>query len=357
MPSYKDIHPGFRFNGYAYSREGLRGIGYDLIKEGDSHEMSLGDFILDWLSDRPYLTVQTSGSTGTPKEITLAKERMVASALATGEYLDLQPGELAFHCLPANFIAGKMMFIRALVLGLELYYTAPSNSPLKGGRTRKYSFSAMVPSQVMNSLEELDRVGTLIIGGASVSRELQKALSAKRIQAFESFGMTETISHIALRRLNPSNGDPGPFQTLPGITVGTDERGCLTITAPALLDNSITTNDLVELHSDTEFTWLGRADHVINSGGVKVIPEQVEAALADYLEQPLMVAGLPHPELGEEVVLFIEGEGNGLSIEDLRAKGVGLGKYQWPKRIIQLPHFNYTENGKLDRRSTLKKIK
>lgn len=357
MPSYKDVHPEFRLNGQYYSREDLRGLGYDLVKEGNEYEKALGDFILDWVSDAPDLHVMTSGSTGKPKRIRLQKDRMVNSALATGAYFDLQPGEKALHCLPARYIAGKMMLVRAIVLGLELYYTDPSNTPLLNFPGHKFAFAAMVPSQVMHSLEELRRVDDLIIGGAPVNQSLRDALQDSGSRAFETFGMTETITHIALRRINPRDGGAQPFQTLPGVKVSKDDRGCLLIEAPAILDKTLTTNDLVELHSETHFSWKGRIDNVINSGGVKISPEEVEAALAPHIEQDFFLAGVPHPELGEAVILITSGNEPEWDLPSLLERSKGLDKYHRPKRHLHTAEFQYTPNGKLDRQATISSLK
>lgn len=357
MPSYQDVHPDFRLNGQYYSREDLRGLGYDLVKEGNEYEKALGDFILDWVSDAEHLHVMTSGSTGTPKRIRLQKEHMVNSARATGAYFDLQPGEKALHCLPSRYIAGKMMLVRALVLGLELHYTDPSNTPLLDVPGQKFAFAAMVPSQVMHSLGEIHRVDDLIIGGAPVGQSLRNALQNASVRAFETFGMTETITHIALRRINPKDGVIQPFQTLPGVKVSSDQRNCLRIEAPGILDSSLTTNDLVDIHSDTSFTWKGRVDNVINSGGVKISPEEVEAVLAPYIEQDFFIGGAPHPELGEEVILITSGEEPEWTLPSLLEKSNGLQKYHRPRRHLHMKEFRYTPNGKLDRRATLSKLK
>ncbi len=167
------VHPRFTLNGISYTTAELKELGYDLVKEGSAFEKSIGDFLSDWLDEKPTLEVKTSGSTGTPKTILLQKRQMVNSALATGEYFDLKEGNTALLCLPADFIAGKMMLVRAMVLGLELDYVELSSSPL-AGLSKTYDFAALVPLQLENSLAEIEMIKTLIVGGASVSRTLKE---------------------------------------------------------------------------------------------------------------------------------------------------------------------------------------
>ena len=354
-PKYNEIHAQFKFNGFHPSIDELKEIGYSLIKEGEPFEQLIGDFLLDWLDEKPTLKVKTSGSTGKPKPILLKKSRMVNSALATGGFFGLEPGSSALLCLPSDFIAGKMMLVRAMVLGLEMDYVEPSSNPL-GLISNSYDFCAMVPLQLENSLERLNGISTLLIGGAPISNTLEKKIERESTAIFETYGMTETITHVAVREIHAdrSDKDEPHFKTLPRVTVSKDQRGCLVIDAPDICDDKVITNDLVHLISKTEFKWLGRYDNVINSGGVKLIPEQIETKLAQIITNRFFVTGLPDVRLGHKLVLVVEGE---TDVEIVSQKITGLSslkKYEAPKAIYSIPKFKETENGKILRHETLK---
>ena len=375
-PLYRKIHSDFKLNGISFSRDELKEVAYSLIKEGEPFEKEIGDFLLDWLDDNPTLQVHTSGSTGKPKPIMLKKQHMVNSALATGEFFGLQPGNTALLCLPATYIAGKMMLVRAMVLGLELDYVMPSSNPLNG-ISKSYNFCAMVPLQLENSLDALDQIATLIVGGAPLSQEVQTQVQARllagqvqKAQVFETYGMTETITHIALKKLNVGRSGAAEqdrsvgevqthkpnFKTLPNVTLSIDERGCLVIDAPKLIDVPVITNDVVELISETEFEWLGRYDNVINSGGVKLFPEQIEAKLASLMSSRFFVVGLPDKKLGQKMVLVVEGKVEEQKLlREIKALNT-LGKFEIPKKIYVVAEFQGTDSGKIQRNATLERI-
>src|SRR5690606_7015007 len=161
LPVYAQVHQKFKLNGQHYSHETLKEVAYSLVKEGLPFEQAIGDFLLDWLSNKPTLEVKTSGSTGNPKVISLSKEAMVQSALATGRFFKLQPGNSALHCLPTQYIAGKMMLVRPMVRGLELDLVAPASLPIFDYQ-KSYDFCAMVPLQLGKSLPYLDNIKHLI---------------------------------------------------------------------------------------------------------------------------------------------------------------------------------------------------
>lgn len=352
--TYKSIHKDFRLNGIHYSREELKEVAYRLAKEGETFEKSIGDFLLDWLSQNPTVQVQTSGSTGKPKKIELQKRHMVNSAEATGAFFGLATSSSALLCLPTDFIAGKMMLVRAMVLGLELDYISPSLNPLQDN-IKPYDFSAMVPLQVENSLKELNLIKTLIVGGAPVSNTLKEIFNerVKNTDIYETYGMTETITHIAAKKIHPLESEKQNFKTLPKIKISVDDKNCLVIDAPKICEDPITTNDVVNLISDNEFSWLGRLDNVINSGGVKLFPEQIETKFTSLIKSRFFVAGLPDEILGQKLVLIVESE---TIIDDLPKKIAelpSLGNYETPKAIYSLPAFLETETGKIRRKQTL----
>ena len=351
QPTYKNIHNRFKLNGNHYRFEDLFEVAYSFIKEGEEHERAIGDFLMDWIRPNPTITLRTSGSTGTPKLITYKKQAMVNSALATGNHFGVNIGDRALHCLNADFIAGKMMLVRAMILGLELDLLPPQGNALAHNSTH-YDFAAMVPLQVEQAFGELNRIKTLLIGGAPSSSQLKARLKEKTTHCFETYGMTETLTHIASRRIN---GSTNAFSSLPQVQLGTDERGCLTIQVPYLFDEAIITNDLVELQDDQSFVLKGRIDNVINSGGFKLMPEEIEQKLSQFLPFPFFVAGVADDTLGQKLVLIAEGEVPAGCLESNEIKAA-LGKYELPKAIYTLAAFSRTPNGKIQRAQSLAQL-
>ena len=279
---------------------------------------------------------------------------MVNSALATGEYFQLQPKQKALLCLPCTGIAGKMMLVRAMVLGLHLDYVEPSSSPLPEN-SKIYDFAAMVPLQVQNSLNQLSRIQTLIIGGAPVDSSLRSQLVKLSVRAFETYGMTETITHIAVKRI--AGDSTNYFETLPNVFVAQDNRECLVIEAPKISAGKVVTNDLVELIDKTQFKWLGRYDSIINSGGIKLVPEKIEEKLSTLIKPRFFVAGIPHETLGQQLVLVVEG--NPIKehelLQDIRdLKEVS--RYEVPKNVFFVKTFTETSTQKVDRKKTLQQV-
>lgn len=351
-----NLHSNFSIEGRCYSLNDLKELSYSFIKEGEEFERNIGEFILDWIDVSLVVTAYTSGSTGTPKAITLKKEQMMNSALATGSYFNLTAKDSSLLCLPVTYIAGKMMLVRAMVLGLDLYMVPPTSSPLKA-TDRSFDFGAMIPLQVSNSLPFLHKVKTLIIGGAPISNTLREELLEIENCSFETYGMTETITHIAVKPLNQLlssilRTDLG-FKILPDVEISKDNRECLVINAPRVTDETIVTNDVVQLISSTEFKWLGRYDNVINSGGVKVHPEQIESKLSEILHQSFFVSSLPDPKLGEQVVLILEGVVDKEKVMQQIISSKKLNKYELPRSIKIIPEFLRTNSGKVKRTETL----
>lgn len=355
------IHPKFKLNGVFYSNDELKELAYDLIKEGQPFEQEIGDFLSNWLDENQVVKVQTSGSTGTPKTIELQKLHMVNSALATRDFFKLEEGDMALLCLPVTYIAGKMMLVRALVIGLELNYVEPSSNPLSGNFS-SYDFCAMVPLQLANSLDGLRRIKTLIVGGATVSAELIEKAQATSTAIYETYGMTETITHVAARKCKTKlpvslSGVENAFKALPNIFFKKDDRDCLVINALEVSNEQVITNDVVELISETEFKWLGRYDNIINSGGVKLIPEEIESKLSHFIENRFFVAGVPDEKLGQRLVMVVEGEVNTQNLhQQLKAANI-LKRFEIPKSIYMLPKFIETETGKIRRKENLLEIK
>lgn len=353
-----EVHPEFRINKLHFSNEDLAAVAYSYIKEGEPHENSVGNFLLDWLNDRDFVEAQTSGSTGPPKMIRLKKKHMINSALNTGKYFDLPSGTTALLCLPCDFIAGKMMLVRAMVLGWQLDIVPPSANPLDQ-LFKIYDFCAMTPFQLDNSLGRLHLVKKLIVGGGSVSAQQKRLVQGLRTKVYETYGMTETITHIAARRVNARKEleDPVPFVCLPNISLSTDERGCLVIDAPLISDETVVTNDVVDLLSHKRFVWKGRIDNVINSGGIKLYPEQIEAKLEKIIAQRFFITSLPDDSLGEKVILMVESMFSEEALENLEREIRELRlleKYEIPKKIYFVDKFEETPSGKIHRGNTLR---
>lgn len=367
--AWTKIPHGFKFNGISFNREELKEVAYSLVKEGEAYEIEIGDFLLDWLTDSPTVAVRSSGSTQTPKILQLRKEHMVHSALATGGFFGLEEGDSALLCLPAAYIAGKMMLVRALVLGLQIDCILPSSNPLET-TGKDYDFCAMVPLQLENSLGKLDRIKTLIIGGAPLPQHLKEKVHKAASNIYETYGMTETASHIAIRKISGSlpatpiqsskKGELGPvetyFRTLPGVTLEKNDKGCLIIHAPAIAQDPIVTGDLVQLVSDTEFLWLGRYDHLINSGGIKLVPEEIEEKLSAIVPCRYFVAGIPDEKLGQKLVLVTEGNAEAEQLLKLIKSEGNLQKYEIPRAVFNVDKFTETPSGKINRRATMDQL-
>lgn len=339
-----NMHPSFLLNGESFKTP------LELVSFSEGVSDDLYWFLQEWFSDSETLIVKTSGSTGEPKLVAIKKEFMMNSAQATGVFFELGAKTKALCCLSVNYIAGKMMVIRALELGWHLDVVAPVSNPLEDV-FETYDFCAMVPMQVKASLWDLHLVKKLLIGGGVVSQDLQKNLERISTQCFASYGMTETVTHIAIKKLNKvadSENETPFYKILPNVSIDQDTRGCLLIKAPLLSDEMVITNDIVKQHSDTEFEWLGRYDNVINSGGVKLHPEQIEKELSKIILERFFVIGIPDEILGEQLILIIEG-----GVKKIDFSSVNLSKFETPKNILFTEKFVETKTQKIQRQKTL----
>ncbi|MDM8159817.1 AMP-binding protein [Labilibaculum sp. K2S] len=348
-------------NGILYSEEELvKHCNSQLLISDFQWERDVYSFILEWLDAKESISAKTSGSTGKPKAMELSKKRMLNSAQLTGEYFKFEKGQTALLCLSTNFIAGKMMVVRAFLWQLNLILVNPNGHPL-GNLQLKIDFAAMVPLQVINCIKEgvdFTLVSNLLIGGGAVDAQLEEQLQELPTRCFSSYGMTETVSHVAIK---PLNGDKKSdfYEGLGNVTFSLDERSCLQIEAPEVLSGSICTNDVVNLIDGKHFIWLGRYDNVINSGGVKLFPEQIEEKLKDAISDPFFIAGVADQLLGQKLVLVIEKENQSAGYRsNLLAKIKGLlGKYEQARDVIFIPKFKRTPNGKLQREATMSLLK
>lgn len=307
---------------------------------------SLSRFLAEWRSDSQVIEAHSSGSTGKPKRILLPKADMKVSAEATCRFFRIDADSLLFLPLSLDYIAGKMMAVRSEVSGARLILEKPSNSPLQNEPPGIISLGAIVPSQVPGLLASpwSKKVKTLIIGGAPLSAEYEDMIMKSDIEAYATYGMTETCSHVALRRLGQDR-----YKALPHVSFETDSRGCLVVISEAMSFKRLVTNDIVNLIDDHNFIWRGRYDNVINSGGIKVFPEVVESKIAQALnDRVFYITSRKSHKWGEEVVLMVEGA-EALTENQLKALDL-LKPAERPKAIIFEASFKFTLSGKIIRK-------
>lgn len=327
------------------------------IQQLDKSEDNLEEirsFIATWENDIQSITQLSSGSTGPPKAIEIPKWRMEASARMTGDFFDLKNCESALLCMSTDYIGGKMMVVRSLLFDLKLYVTKVTRNPLKN-LSHAIDFVAMVPLQVEETLQEnpekLNYIKHLIIGGASVSDELIEKISAFKCNAYSTFGMTETVSHIALRNLKNKNE---PYRVIGKTQLSTIDD-CLVIDNEELQIHGLKTTDIVDLIDEKSFHWLGRADFVINSGGVKIHPEEVERKIKNILDSSdFIISRVPDQKLGSKVIFIGEKHLDTPSLKNKIEKE--LNNYERPKAYFFISSLQRTPSGKIDRNKTTAKI-
>ena len=278
--------------------------------------MELNEFLAEWHNDNPRILVHTSGSTGKPKPLMVEKRRMLNSARITCDFLGLKPGDTALLCMPLDYIAGKMMVVRSLQRDLRLTTVRPSSHPLADETLPHFTFAAMVPMQVYNTLkvpcerERLMHIRHLIIGGGAISDELAQMIKPLPNAVWSTYGMTETLSHIALRRLNGPDASLW-YTPFDGVGISLNAEGCLVIDAPEVCAEPLVTNDIAQLRTDdrtgkTLFRIKGRKDNVVCSGGIKIQIEEVEETLRPHLSAPFMIVKKQDEVLGEKAILLTE---------------------------------------------------
>ena len=350
--------------------------------------MTLEDFLSEWNNDSDRVLVHTSGSTGKPKPMMVEKKRMLNSARITCDFLGLKPGDSALLCMSLDYIAGKMVVVRSIERHLHLISVSPSGHPLKDINLKdangkdvngEITFAAMVPMQVYNTLqvpeerERLTHIRHLIIGGGAIDASLEKELQALpgNIAIWSTYGMTETLSHIALRRINGAEASEW-YQPFDSVKISQTDEGCLVIDAPLVCAETLVTNDIVEIepyiynkvekhdkeekHDKVEklrFRIKGRKDNVICSGGIKIQIEEVEALLKPHLEKPFMIAKKKDEKFGEIAVLLTEDEDLKKVeatirrlLSDEKSSDHKNHKYWIPREFRYVEHLPLTETGK-----------
>jgi O-succinylbenzoic acid--CoA ligase len=347
----------YRIEGIAYSQEELMVHCHQIIHQPGvpDWQRKVFTFIRQFLDGTTGPVRQrSSGTTGDPKWFELERESMVSSARRTLAYFGLQPGDTALLCLPVDYIAGKMMVVRALAGGLDLVPVKPSGRPLEG-ISGEFSFAAMVPLQLHESLkagDDLSAIRQLLVGGGEMNPSDISALSdMTRPEVYESFAMTETYTHFALKRIN----GPAPekdFRLLEGVEVGLDQRGCLVVRVEGVTGGPVVTNDLAEIHPPESFRWLGRIDNVINTGGIKVAPEILEERIGKLLRADCLVIPQPDEKLGQKLVLLVEWPEGAAPLESwsglLRRE---LAPHEVPKLLVPVGKIPRNASYKPDRKA------
>ncbi len=358
-------------NLYPFSSLWINGrqVSFEKIREQKEEarspfEENTFNFIRWWLSGEETFHISTSGSTGNPKVISLSRMQMVVSAQQTARNIGLQKFSRALVCIDTKYIGGKMMLVRCLTTGLSIMALDPSANPLiKIPVDKCVQFTALVPYQINVVLESkhphlLNNLDKILIGGAPLGSGNREQLDRYQCECYETYGMTETVSHIALRLVN-TKMKRQYFETLPGVEISKDNRGCLVISAD-YLQKPVITNDLVDIPERGKFLWLGRWDTMINTGGVKVVPEKLEKKLETIFHQVnfhnrFFIAALPDDRLGNKIVLVIEGVqfSSELLGQSLTALKSVVSPFEFPKAVYTVPKFAFTETQKIDRNQTL----
>jgi len=330
-----------------------------------SFERKVLDFIHNWKREDLSFFFKTSGSTGKPKTIEVSREKMLTSAQSTMNFLNLRAGGCLL-CLDPDFIAGAMMIVRALIRNMHIYAVNPSSNPFKEFPPDiEIDLCALVPLQLHEILQDdssgkhLNKVSNVLIGGSDLSPDLINRLQLFSNHIYHTFGMTETVSHIALRKISGETPDEY-FQALPGISLDTDERGCLVISGKITGKTPLITNDRVDLINESQFRWLGRIDHIINTGSFKVLIEPLENKIGSILKKkhlyrPFFIAGVPDDKLGQKIAIIFETNDPDPKKIQLREKLENeLHTYEIPREWRIIPNFIRTATQKIDRNRSLK---
>ncbi|MDE6696674.1 MAG: AMP-binding protein [Muribaculaceae bacterium] len=325
--------------------------------------MNQEEFEHIWHDESEYVECFTSGSTGKPKEIRLSKEFMRESAKRTNKFFEISRESRLHTCLDFIYIASKMMAVRADVASCKLTSEIPSSRPLGGvAKDEKIDLLSVVPAQMEWILDASDKwsgIKHILIGGSAIPPMLRRRIALSGYDAWETYGMTETASHIALRKVDEEDA---PFATLEGISVEVNSEGCLRITLPN--GETLVTNDLAEIVGENSFHILGRADNCVISGGIKIIPEELERRLGAFVAFDYCLSSVPDKKWGEKLVMVVE-SAKGNIPEDLIKEAVGVRLRQYrkildlgvkaPKDVVCISEFPRTSNGKIDRKG-LKKL-
>ena len=312
----------------------------------------VADFIAKFQDSDAHIEVQTSGSTGTPKRMLVEKSRMLASARRTNDVLGLKPQDVALVCLPVDYIAGKMMVVRALERNMRMEVVTPSSNPLKDFDERRLGVQTLLantPHQLAeiladeHALQIIKGVSHIIIGGGALPERVEQMAKSLPGSVYATYGMTETLSHIALRRINGAHPETH-FSPLEEVALSQDTEGCLIISDSLTTDAPLVTNDLVELLPDWRFRVLGRRDNVVCSGGVKLQIEELERKLSEVISVPFLLTYVSDERLGQALTMLYTGD---LTVEELhRLCTTSVTRYEVPKHFLHISQLPMTETGK-----------
>lgn len=327
----KLIHKDFKLQGIPYTSNGIM----EYLKEKKDYY----NFLKSWFDHKDYILTKTSGSTGKPKEIKLKKLDLIESSKLTARYFDLKVGDKVINCLPVKYIAGKMMLVRSLVLGLDLYIFPVTSSPISDLKNN-YELIAFTPIQLENSIPFIEKIKKVLVGGSPVQETLKEKILNSKSTVYETYGMTETITHIAAKNLSMGEKE---FTSLPGIEIGKRDN-CLFIKPNHLSVKMVQTNDVVELTNKNKFLLIGRKDFIINSGGVKLNPEAIEKKLEKYISADFVISSIDNTKFGEVVTLVFKKN----IPENYNKAFTHLSKYEIPKEVLVIDNFP-ENNGKINR--------
>ncbi len=334
-----------------------------LVNGDTPFEKATLTFCRQWLNGQEIFTIKTSGSTGKPKSISVSRNQMQASARQTIRFFNITQQDTLLVCLPTAYIAGMMMLVRAFEAAARIVAVEPAGNPLAACQ-QKVDFVALVPLQLQQVLadsasrQKLQACRAAIVGGAPLTPQLEQDLQGFPTPVYATFGMTETLTHFALRALSPT--PETDYQALDQVTIGLDARGCLTVSSPGTGQQTIVTNDLAVITAPGRFRWLGRYDHVINSGGIKLQTEELEQQVAHLWQQTghqerFFITALPDSRLGQKVALVIESAASPQAFRQLPWDDY-FDRYARPKEILTVTHFAETPTGKIDRQATLQQL-
>ena len=337
-------------NGIRYSNLSLINLINHKIAEGELWEQKIFEFLKNWYSKSDKITLNTSGSTGNPKKITFYKTQLKESAKTTINYFNLKKETTALLCLPADYVAAKLMIVRAITGSLNLVLIPPDGNPLDK-IDHPIDFAAMVPLQLINGIQEnytkLELINKLIVGGQKIPDQIVSKLKGIKTKIWETYGMTETLTHVAVRPISPTIHNF--FKAIGDVHFETDDRGCLAINCAYIQSTPIVTNDLAELKNHKEFRLIGRYDNTINSGGIKIHIEELENKILPHLKEKFAISSIEDCNLGEKIVLVIENiQVSEQFLQDL-IKQAKLTKYESPKMLISVSKIPLTSTGKTDR--------
>jgi len=297
------------------------------------------------------IEVSTSGTTGIKKMISVSKIQMQKSASATLNYFNLREGNSTLLSLSCDYVAGKMMLVRAIEGKLNLFLAMPCSDP-SNYISSEFDFVPLVPMQVQNIIKtgKVTQIKKLLIGGGKINDDTLHQLKKCKTQIFESFAMTETLTHFAIKQISPVYNDW--FTTINGFEIDVNEEGELIIKKNNITNCELKTRDLIEKKSTSEFKWLGRTDNIINSGGIKLIPEEIERKISKLIPVQFVIVGVPDKKLGEKIAIVSK---ESLKVELNKINGL-LPKYERIQSAFVVNYFPVTQNGKIRRKELVKKL-